>query len=292
MKQNEPIALIGLGLLGSALATRLLQGGFSLFGFDPSTEAVEQFRELGGTPAESAAAAAKQARTVILSLPNSSIVETVIAEILDLAPGQRWIVDTTTGTPEISATLAERLGKLGMHYLDLTIAGSSRELLAGQVVGMIGGSNEDLAELQPMLATFARQSFALGKAGDAARMKLVTNMALGLHRAVLAETLVFADSQGFPAELAIEVLKSTSSYSRVMDIKGHKMVNGDFTPDARLRQHLKDVKLMREEGQAAGLELPLTRLHDELLSQAVEEGWGDLDNSAVLRVLQKRRVAQ
>jgi 3-hydroxyisobutyrate dehydrogenase-like beta-hydroxyacid dehydrogenase len=120
-------------------------------------------------------------------------------------------------------------------------------------------------------------------------MKLVTNLALGLHRAVLAETFSFAESQGFPASLALELLRETSSYSRVMDIKGEKMVHREFSPDARLRQHLKDVLLMKEEATRAGIQIPLTNLHAQLLTHAVELGLGDLDNSAILEVFQPRK---
>jgi 3-hydroxyisobutyrate dehydrogenase-like beta-hydroxyacid dehydrogenase len=217
------------------------------------------------------------------------VAQSVVNEILATGKRDLWIVDTTTGSPDVTAALAESLAASGIRYLDLTIAGSSRELSAGDVVAMLGGDSEDLATLQPVLDSFARKSFALGKAGDASRMKLVTNLALGLHRAVLAETFSFAESQGFPASLALELLKETSSYSRVMDIKGEKMVHREFSPDARLRQHLKDVLLMKEEATRAGIQIPLTNLHAQLLTQAVELGLGDLDNSAILEVFQPRK---
>lgn len=289
LKKGSPVAMVGLGLLGSAIAGRLLAAGFRVHGFDPNPDAVTRFQAQGGLPVESVASAVNNAPTLLLSLPNSAVAQSVVNEILATGKRDLWIVDTTTGSPDVTAALAESLAASGLRYFDLTIAGSSRELSAGDVVAMLGGDSEDLATLQPVLDSFARKSFALGKAGDASRMKLVTNLALGLHRAVLAETFSFAESQGFPASLALELLKETSSYSRVMDIKGEKMVHREFSPDARLRQHLKDVLLMKEEATRAGIQIPLTNLHAQLLTHAVELGLGDLDNSAILEVFQPRK---
>ena len=118
-------------------------------------------------------------------------------------------------------------------------------------------------------------------------MKLTTNLALGLHRAALAEALAFAGALGLDLDLALTVLRESSSYSRVMDVKGHKMLRRDYTPQARLSQHLKDVRLLLEAGAAAGLELPLSDLHRRLLERAEAAGLGGLDNSAIMEVFRK-----
>src|SRR5690606_19102869 len=159
--------------------------------------------------------------------------EIVAAEVRDI-----WVLDTTTGSPESSEMMAPKLADCQCHYADLTIAGSSREVAAGEAVAMFGGSPEEMAQFGPLLDCIVRRAFAVGKPGNAARMKLVSNLALGLHRAVLAEALVFAQNMGLDARSALDVLRATSSYSRVMDVKGDKMVEGEFSPDARLKQHL------------------------------------------------------
>jgi 3-hydroxyisobutyrate dehydrogenase-like beta-hydroxyacid dehydrogenase len=119
-------------------------------------------------------------------------------------------------------------------------------------------------------------------------MKLTTNLALGLHRAVLAEALAFAEAQGLDPALALAVLRESSSYSRAMDLKGRKMLERDFTPQARLSQHLKDVRLMLEAGAETGARLPLSELHRQLLEQAEAAGLGALDNSAIIEVFRRR----
>src|SRR5262245_46949738 len=114
-------------------------------------------------------------------------------------------------------------------------------------------------------------------------MKLVLNLALGLNRAVLAEALGFAMSQGLDGWRALEILKEGPAYSRAMDTKGEKMLRGDFQPEARLSQHLKDVGLILETGARCGARLPLSALHREILEAVERDGFGGEDNSAVMR---------
>lgn len=118
-------------------------------------------------------------------------------------------------------------------------------------------------------------------------MKLVSNLVLGLNRVALAEGLVFAEAMGVKPAAALEVLIGSMAYSRAMDVKGRKMVEGDFAVQARLSQHLKDVRLILAGAAAAGLSLPLSETHRRLLEQAEAAGLGEMDNSAIIKVIQK-----
>ena len=120
-------------------------------------------------------------------------------------------------------------------------------------------------------------------------MKLVVNLVLGLNRAVLAEGLTFAESFGVDPVQALEVLRAGLSYSRVMDTKGQKMLQRNFAVEAKLSQHHKDVRLILDSAQRLQLDLPLSRVHDQLLAVAEAAGFGDADNSAVIMALQALR---
>ena len=117
--------------------------------------------------------------------------------------------------------------------------------------------------------------------GCGARMKLVMNLVLGLNRAVLAEGLAFAEACGLDGQAALEVLQASPAHSVVMDTKGRKMLSGDYQPEARLAQHLKDVRLILEAASRSELPVPLSELHLELLEKLVERGFGNQDNSVV-----------
>ena len=116
-------------------------------------------------------------------------------------------------------------------------------------------------------------------------MKLVTNLVLGLNRAALAEGISFAHQLGLDLNQALYLLRESMADSRIMDTKGEKMLSGDFSPQARLSQHLKDVRLMLQSAHEANGSLPLTETHRVLLERAVEMGFGDLDNSAIVRAI-------
>jgi 3-hydroxyisobutyrate dehydrogenase-like beta-hydroxyacid dehydrogenase len=132
----------------------------------------------------------------------------------------------------------------------------------------------------------ARQWFHVGPWGSGARTKLVVNLVLGLNRAALAEGLAFARACGLDLPAVLDVLRSGAAYSRAMDTKGRKMIEGDFAPEARLAQHLKDVRLILDAGRRSGATLPLSELHERLLAGQTDRGLGDLDNSAVIRAFE------
>jgi 3-hydroxyisobutyrate dehydrogenase-like beta-hydroxyacid dehydrogenase len=117
-------------------------------------------------------------------------------------------------------------------------------------------------------------------------MKLVTNAVLGLNRAALAEGLAFAKALGLDLQETLSVLRETPAYSRAVDVKGAKMINQNFEPEARLSQHLKDVRLMIAAAKRAGMKLPLTETHENLLKKAEAGGLGELDNSAIIRIFE------
>jgi 3-hydroxyisobutyrate dehydrogenase-like beta-hydroxyacid dehydrogenase len=117
-------------------------------------------------------------------------------------------------------------------------------------------------------------------------MKLVVNLVLGLNRAALAEGLAFARACGLDPGEALRVLRAGAAYSQVMDAKGRKMVDHDFRPQARVAQHLKDVRLILAEAERAGAAVPLSELHRQLLERVVAAGLGDADNAAVIRAFE------
>jgi 3-hydroxyisobutyrate dehydrogenase-like beta-hydroxyacid dehydrogenase len=276
------VGLIGVGLVGTALAERFVAARLSLIGYDCRPEARAGLQSIGGAVADSAVGVAESSPVVVLSLPDSDAVETVIGEI-ELPLAGRTVVDTTTGDPDRTAALGERLKARGVDYLDATIVGSSRLVREGQAVVVVGGEVAVFRRCAALFDTFTAHEFHVGPWGSGARMKLVVNLVLGLNRAVLAEGLVFAGALGFDPAVALDVLRSGAAYSRVMDTKGRRMVAGDFTPEARLRQHHKDVALILAAAERAELELPLSRVHDGLLAAAEGQGFGELDNSAIIR---------
>ena len=280
---ERTVGIIGIGLLGSAIADRLLAAGYSLCGFDPAPQAQQAFTANGGRSARLVGEVAAAADPVVLCLPNSDVVEHVLADIIpNLKPGMT-LIDTTTGEPDKTIELAERLAAADVNFLDASVLGSSGVTRAGNAVLMVGATEKSFQSVRLVLKAISPNVSHIGPVGSGQQMKLVANLVLGLNRAVLAEGLSFAKSLGLDLNLVLDVLKSGAAYSTVMDAKGRKMIDEAFEPQAKLSQHLKDVRLILKLAAGSERDLPLSSLHRQLLESAEAAGNGDLDNSAIIR---------
>lgn len=285
---SEVIALIGMGLLGSALAENLVKAGFSVRGYDTAPDRMSEHAERGGLLARSPADAARGASVVMTCLMTADIVRDVLLGpdgALGAAPPGLVVIDNSTIHPDASAALAGDLARRGIAMLDAPIGGSSGQARRREAPVVVGGDPEIFARCRPILDAVAQRVHHVGPNGAGARAKLVINLVLGLNRLALAEGLLFGLRQGLDGKALLGVLKESAAYSRAMDIKGERMVEGNFEPEGKLAQHLKDVELMLEVGHAAGAPLLATALHRQLLLAGVAAGLGERDNSSIIAVL-------
>jgi len=287
----DNIGLIGLGLVGSAMAERLKADRFKVVGFDIDQAKCEQLEQLGAVTVDNPAQVAEQSDRIILSLPDTDAVLKVVegrGGILEAKNAPGYIIDTTTGEPDKTAELAQRLAGRDIYFLDAPFSGSSRQVRDKEVVFMVGGEKAAYEKCMDIFQALGEKSFYLGASGNGSRAKLAGNLILGLNRLALAEGLVFASKLGLEPRAFLELLKVTPAYSAAMDVKGKKMLEGDFTPQARLRQHRKDVSIMLKYAENLQQDLPLSKVHLEVLEKAIAAGDGDMDNSAVIREIQRR----
>lgn len=289
----QTVGLIGIGLVGTALAQHLFARGYAVVGFDTDAARMTAFTAMGGASARSPADVAQQARRIVLALPDSNVVAQVVAGpqgLLTATTLPQVIIDTSTGDPDDTIAVAQRLAARGVAYVDATLSGSSEQVRAREAVLMIGGAPDVVDAQRDILAALADRMFHLGPVGSGAKAKLASNLVLGLNRLVLAEGLVFAAALGLDLPRFLALLKASPAYSVAMDVKGDKMLRDDFAPQSRVHQHRKDVAMMLQHAAAAGQPLPLSRVHLQLLDAAIAAGDGELDNAAVIRELRRRRT--
>jgi len=284
----SPVGLIGLGLMGTAIAERLIGAGFAVMGWDIASKQRLVFQKLGGQSATNAAEVFTRCQRVLLSLPDSKTVGAVLRDAVSVLRHDHIVADTSTGDPRDAVEFHRRLAPAGAIYLDATVSGNSDQVRRAEVLVMVGGSKLAFSGCRELFGTFAARTIYTGPVGSAARMKLVTNLVLGLNRAALAEGLSFARTLKLDGKQTLEILRASMAYSRIMDQKGKKMLRGDFKPQARLSQHLKDVRLMLRAAEKARTRLPLTTAHCAILETAEAAGLGSLDNSAIIRVIGSR----
>ena len=288
MSENKRVGVIGLGLLGQALAHRLMGAGHTVIGFDLDPAKNARLAELGGQPSPSIADLASDAEPIVLAVFSTDQVEQVVERELLPALGEgsgRIVLCASTCDPDRIAALGERVAARGLRFLETPISGSSGQVARGEGVGLIGGDPQTAAEVEPILRAMFPTWFHIGKVGDGGRAKLAINLILGLNRLALAEGLTFAERLGLDPAAFLKVARTSAAYSQVMDVKGAKMVRGDFAPEGRIAQHLKDVHLILEQAERVGQRLPALAVHADVLEACVRQGEGDLDNCAIIRRL-------
>jgi 2-hydroxy-3-oxopropionate reductase len=280
------IGFVGLGLMGSGMTQNLISAGLPVFGYDNDPDRVTAFVEIGGTRVDDPAGMADKVDVIILSLPNSYVVDDVVDNSLKLFDTDRKgliLIDTTTADPLMSETLADKLREKGIDMLDATISGTSKMCAAGDITFMVGGEENVYLACDPIFSALAGQTFYLGKNGSGALMKLIVNLVLGLNRMVLAEGLSLGRRAGMDQKKLLEVLKKSAAYSKAMDMKGGKMIDRDFVPaEGKLAFHLKDVRLMLDLAHRLNFPLLLSSLHAQALCSQVAKGRGEWDNAAVI----------
>ena len=285
---TKTVGVIGTGLMGTALAERLLAAGFGVVVYNRTRAKADPLLARGAQWSDNPLGVCHR---VVVSLYTTETVEEVLRQLDGGFHEGQILIDTTTGDPEQVAVLGARLSRRGVQYLDAPISGSSEQTRRGEVTTIVGGPREAFEACCDLFDCFSQRTFHVGPCGSGSKMKLVSNLVLGLNRAALAEGLTFAEAIGLESAAALEVLMGTMAYSRTMDTKGQKMIDRDFHTQAKLSQHLKDVRLMLQAAAETGLALPLSETHRRLLEAAEAAGFGDADNSAVIQAFDSRAGA-
>ena len=288
---DSPVAVIGLGLMGEVYARRLLDARIPVIGYDIDPSKRDRLAAIGGRSVDSIAELAKPARCIIIAVFSTDEVEDVIEQHLLPALGEgskKIVLCMSTCDPDKVSALAERVIPRGIHYLDVPVSGTSEQVRRGEGVALVGGDVAILAEVKPLLDILFARSFHVGKIGDGGRAKLAVNLILGLNRLALAEGLVFAERLGLDPAAFLEVARGSASYSQVMDTKGPKMVRGDFSPEGRAKQTLKDVHLMLGQAMVLGQKLDMLEVHEDVLQACMRAGEADMDNSVIIREVRRR----
>lgn len=280
------IGVIGLGLVGNAVAGRLAAAGYVVYGYDLVPEACKKAGELGVRIQTNAAEVAAAATTLVLCLMTSEDRRTLLwgaqALAVSLQPDS-VLLDVSTSRPEDMLKDAERLSVQRVHLVDVCLSGSSEVIARGEALALVGDA-EVGANYRKILSHFTKTQFFLGRPGDGNRMKLIVNLVFGLNRLVLAEALGLAAKAGYDLNTVLEILKAGETYSVCMDTKGPKMTAGKYEPPvAKLAQHAKDVMLILEMARAVGARAPVSELHAQLLQELLEAGAGNFDNAAIFK---------
>lgn len=286
MAPRTPVGVIGVGLMGEVYARRLVAAGFTVIGFDIDPAKSARLANLGAQ-AGTLTDIAQKCDPIVVAVFNTEQVEDVVERALIPAAVGKIVLVTSTCDPDRIAALGERVGDK-LRFLETPVSGTSEQVRHGDGVGLIGGDQKIAADAAPVLDALFAKSFHIGKIGDGGRAKLAVNLILGLNRLALAEGLVFAARLGLDPAAFLDVARRSAAASQVMDTKGPKMIGGDFAPEGRVRQTLKDTQLMLDQARKAGQKLPLLEIHADVLQACVRHGDSEQDNSIVIEEIRRR----
>ena len=282
------VGVVGLGLMGEVLAGRLMAAGFGIKGYDIDPAKNARLAAKGGQVAASPADVA-DCDTIALAVFNTDQVEEVCekALLLNARPGT-IVLCTSTCDPDRIQALGARLNGTNIRFLETPVSGTSEQVRIGDGVGLIGGDPKTAEDAKAVLDALFPRRFHIGKAGDGGRAKLAVNLILGLNRMALAEGLTFAERMGLDPKAFLAVAQGSASQSQVMGTKGPKMLARDFAPEGRVKQTLKDVHMMLDQAEQLGQELPMLRVHCDVLESCVRAGEAERDNSIIVEEIRRR----
>jgi putative dehydrogenase len=290
MPPQTPVGLIGVGLMGEVYARRLIAAGFGVIGFDVDSERNERLVQIGGRTG-SLADIARQCDPIVLAVFSTDQVEDVVENALVPGAAAKIVICTSTCDPDRIAALGARVAQ-EIRFVEAPVSGTSAQVRQGDGVGLIGGDVATAQIAAPVLEALFPKRFHIGKIGDGGRAKLAINLILGLNRLALAEGLVFAARLGLDPAAFLAVARASAAASQVMDTKGPKMVAGEFAPEGRVRQTLKDTHLMLDQARKIGQELPLLAVHAAVLAACVDHDEGEMDNSIVIEEIRRRKTVE
>jgi putative dehydrogenase len=283
---GQPVGVIGLGLMGSAIAARLTAAGRAVLGHDIDQARREAFEAAGSGAAVALSQLARRCRIIFIAVYDARQVRDVLDELAENAPGDPPLsICTTTCAPAEIAAIAAQAGDLRIALVEAPMSGTSAELRAGKAMALVGGAREAIAAAADVLEIVCAERVEAGRIGDAARMKLAINLILQGTRAALAEGIVFAETLGLDAKVFLDAARRSAAGSKVMDGKGEKMRLRDFAPQSHLSQTLKDAELILQEAKLHALALPMTSVQTGLLRAAILAEGPDADSSAVIAAI-------
>lgn len=286
---QETIGFIGLGIMGTPMSTHLLNAGHNLVVYDVVPEAVGRLVSLGAKPGASAREVAAQVDVVISMVPDSPDVQKVYLADDGVLAGARLgtlLIDMSTISPTTAIAVAEAAKEKGCPMLDAPVSGGDVGAKSATLSIMVGGDQQIFERVVPILKVMGTPVLC-GKSGAGQIVKACNQIQVALNFIGMAEALVLGAKAGVDPAIVVKVLSGGYAQSRVMDARGPRIIRGDFEPGFRSRFHYKDLNIIRETARTYQCSLPAAALAHELFSAMQANGWGDLDHSAVIKVIEE-----
>jgi 3-hydroxyisobutyrate dehydrogenase-like beta-hydroxyacid dehydrogenase len=280
----KSVGVIGLGIMGSAMAASLLKNAFKVYGYDVLAAKRTALKKAGGIPCSSVAEVASKAKIIITSLPSADALHAVTKKII---LGKRILVETSTlpiaDKEKAKATLQRKRSIL----LDCPLSGTGSQARAGDLVVYGSGDKGAFSKISSVLKGFSRAQYFVGEFGNGSRMKFVANLMVAIHNVSAAEAFALGLKAGLSPKAIYDVQANSAGTSRMFQVRGPMMVAGKYT-DVTMSNRLwqKDLKIIGEFAAQLGVATPLFNASAAVYNAAMAQGYAEQDTGAVCAVLE------
>jgi L-threonate 2-dehydrogenase len=288
---DKTVGIVGLGIMGGAIARNLVERGWRVIGFDTDASKRAELASAGVTIADAVEQLTRDAPVIMTSLPTPAAVESVAKAIAGSGQGSRIVIELSTLTLADKLRFEAILKAAGHVPLDCPLSGTGAQAKMRDLIVYASGDSSAIARCMPLFADFAKQSADLGVFGNGSRMKFVANHLVAIHNVATAEAMILAERAGLDPKLVVEMVGPGAGGSRMFQMRAPMMVEGKYEPATmKVSTWKKDMAIIAEFAKDVGCETPLFTLTQPVYTQAMAMGLGDQDTAAVFEVLKKTIV--
>ena len=284
------VGIIGTGLLGSAIAKRLVSSGFMVHVYNRTRKKADALKKLGIHVENSPKSLAEKCDFIITIVKDAQVIEKLAFGKNGLAYGKHdglIVADMSTINPISSRKIAKKFADKKISMIDTPVMGGPSLAEKGQMIVMVGGNKETYQKCKQVLDKIGEKTFYLGKNGSGHAMKLAMNSQIAILAISLSEGIILAKKSGLDPMTFLDVLNSTYFKTGMSVNKGPKMVKGDFAPSFFLKMMQKDLDEISHTAKEFGANMPVSRLANKIYKKAIKKGFGDIDYTGILAYLAK-----
>jgi 3-hydroxyisobutyrate dehydrogenase-like beta-hydroxyacid dehydrogenase len=288
---DKTVGIVGLGIMGGAIARNLVDRGWRVIGFDTDAARRNELAAAKIIIAGSVEQVTRDAPVIMTSLPTPAAVESVAKAIANSGETPRIVIELSTLTLADKLRFEAILKQAGHIALDCPLSGTGAQAKMRDLIVYASGDSDAIARCEGLFADFAKQSADLGVFGNGSRMKFVANHLVAIHNVASAEAMILAERAGLDPKLVVEMVGPGAGGSRMFQLRAPMMVEGKYEPATmKVSTWKKDMAIIAEFADDVGCETPLFTLTQPVYAQALAMGLGDQDTAAVFEVLKKNVI--
>ena len=288
---DKTVGIIGLGIMGGAIARNLVERGWRVTGFDTDAARRDELGLSNVAIADDAGQVARDAPIIMTSLPSPAAAEDVAQKIAGSGQSPRIVVELSTLGIADKLRFEAILKKGGHIALDCPLSGTGAQAKVRDLIVYASGDSQAISRCKSLFADFAKQSADLGRYGNGSRMKFIANHLVAIHNVATAEAMVLAERAGLDPGMVVDMVGPGAGGSRMFQMRAPMMVEGVYEP-ATMKVSIwkKDMAIIADFANEVGCATPLFTLTQPVYTEAMAMGLGDQDTASVFEVLKKTNI--